>query len=51
MPTAAAVASPARIAISDHRCAAKVGGGGFDGPSHFTFRAAGDQLASMTMRA
>jgi SnoaL-like protein len=31
--------------------AAQVGGDGFTGPSHFTFRVAGDQLASMTIRA
>ena len=30
---------------------AQVGGDGFNGPSHFTFRAAGGQLASMTIRA
>jgi hypothetical protein len=30
---------------------AQVGGDGFNGPSHFTFRAAGDQLASMKIRA
>jgi hypothetical protein len=30
---------------------AQVGGDGFNGPSHFTFRTAGDQLASMTIRA
>jgi hypothetical protein len=30
---------------------AQVGGSGFNGPSHFTFRTAGDRLASMTIRA
>jgi ketosteroid isomerase-like protein len=30
---------------------ATVGGDGFNGPSHFTFRAAGDQVARMTIRA
>jgi hypothetical protein len=31
--------------------AASVGGGGFNGPSHFTFRIAGDRVARMTIRA
>jgi SnoaL-like domain len=30
---------------------AQVGGDGFNGPSHFTFRTSGGQLASMTIRA
>ena len=29
---------------------ATVGGGGFNGPSHFTFDVAGDRLARMTIR-
>jgi hypothetical protein len=29
---------------------AQVGGDGFNGPSHFTFRSAGDKLARMTIR-
>ena len=29
---------------------AQVGGDGFNGPSHFTFRAAGDKLARMAIR-
>jgi hypothetical protein len=31
--------------------AAEVGGNGFNGPSHFTFRVAGDGLERMTIRA
>ena len=31
--------------------AAEVGGNGFNGPSHFTFRVAGDRLERMTIRA
>ena len=30
---------------------ATVGGDGFNGPSHFTFQAAGDHVARMTIRA
>jgi hypothetical protein len=30
---------------------AQVGGDGFNGPSHFTFRVAGDHVESMTIRA
>jgi hypothetical protein len=30
---------------------AQVGGNGFNGPSHFTFRVAGDRVARMTIRA
>nr|WP_221374680.1 nuclear transport factor 2 family protein [Actinoplanes polyasparticus] len=30
---------------------AAVGGNGFNGPSHFTFRAAGDRVSRMTIRA
>ncbi len=30
---------------------AQVGGGGFNGPSHFTFEVAGDRVARMTIRA
>jgi SnoaL-like protein len=30
---------------------AAVAGGGFNGPSHFTFRVAGDRVARMTIRA
>jgi hypothetical protein len=30
---------------------AQVGGRGFNGPSHFTFRVAGDRVARMTIRA
>jgi hypothetical protein len=30
---------------------AQVGGDGFNGPSHFTFRLAGDQVTRMTIRA
>jgi hypothetical protein len=30
---------------------ATVAGGGFNGPSHFTFRVAGDRVARMTIRA
>jgi hypothetical protein len=31
--------------------AAQVGGDGFNGPSHFAFRVAGDRVARMTIRA
>ena len=31
--------------------AAQVGGGGFNGPSHFTFDVADDRVARMTIRA
>ncbi|GII27021.1 nuclear transport factor 2 family protein [Planotetraspora mira] len=31
--------------------AAQVGGDGFNGPSHFTFRVAGDRVSRMTIRA
>jgi hypothetical protein len=31
--------------------AAQVGGDGFNGPSHFTFRVEGDHLTRMTIRA
>jgi hypothetical protein len=31
--------------------AAQVGGNGFNGPSHFTFRVEGDRMARMTIRA
>jgi hypothetical protein len=30
---------------------ATVGGSGFNGPSHFTFRVSGDRVARMTIRA
>jgi hypothetical protein len=30
---------------------AQVGGGGFNGPSHFSFRVAGDLVERMTIRA
>ena len=30
---------------------AQVGGDGFNGPSHFSFRVAGDRVARMTIRA
>jgi hypothetical protein len=30
---------------------ADVAGGGFNGPSHFTFRVEGDRVARMTIRA
>ena len=30
---------------------ATVGGGGFNGPSHFTFQVAGDHVSRMTIRA
>jgi hypothetical protein len=30
---------------------AQVGGDGFNGPSHFTFRVVGDRVARMTIRA
>lgn len=30
---------------------AQVGGTGFNGPSHFTFRVAGDRVSRMTIRA
>jgi hypothetical protein len=39
-------ADPAETTVT-----AQVGGRGFNGPSHFTFRTAGDHLASMTIRA
>jgi hypothetical protein len=39
-------ADPAETTVT-----AQVGGRGFHGPSHFTFRTVGDQLASMTIRA
>jgi hypothetical protein len=35
----------------DHVVTATVGGGGFNGPSHFTFRVDGDHVARMTIRA
>jgi ketosteroid isomerase-like protein len=35
----------------DVTVAAEVGGNGFNGPSHFTFRVAGDRVARMTIRA
>jgi SnoaL-like domain len=38
-------------APADTVLTAQVGGDGFNGPSHFTFRTAGDKLASMTIRA
>ena len=31
--------------------AAQVGGNGFNGPSHFTFRVEGDRVSRMTIRA
>jgi hypothetical protein len=34
----------------DNVITAQVGGDGFNGPSHFTFRSAGDKLARMTIR-
>jgi hypothetical protein len=34
----------------DIEIAAQVGGDGFNGPSHFAFRAAGDKVARMTIR-
>jgi hypothetical protein len=39
-------ADPAKVTVT-----AQVGGSGFNGPSHFTFRTAGDRLACMTIRA
>jgi hypothetical protein len=36
---------------ADTTVAAQVGGDGFNGPSHFTFRIAGDRVARMTIRA
>jgi hypothetical protein len=35
----------------DTTVTAQVGGKGFNGPSHFTFRVAGDRLSRMTIRA
>jgi hypothetical protein len=35
----------------DTTVTAQVGGNGFNGPSHFTFRVAGDRVARMTIRA
>jgi hypothetical protein len=35
----------------DTTVAAQVGGRGFNGPSHFTFRVAGDHVSRMTIRA
>jgi hypothetical protein len=35
----------------DTTVTAQVGGRGFNGPSHFTFRVAGDRVARMTIRA
>jgi hypothetical protein len=35
----------------DTTVAAQVGGKGFNGPSHFTFRVAGDRVSRMTIRA
>jgi hypothetical protein len=35
----------------DTTVTAQVGGKGFNGPSHFTFRVAGDRVARMTIRA
>ena len=36
---------------ADTTVAAQVGGKGFNGPSHFTFRVSGDRVARMTIRA
>jgi hypothetical protein len=42
-------------AVADHDgetvVTAQVGGDGFNGPSHFAFRLAGDRVARMTIRA
>jgi hypothetical protein len=46
-PVAAALAA---ANANDTVITAQVGGDGFIGPSHFTFRAAGDKLARMTIR-
>jgi hypothetical protein len=35
----------------DTTVTATVGGSGFNGPSHFTFRVSGDRVARMTIRA
>jgi hypothetical protein len=35
----------------DYVVAATVGGGGFNGPSHFTFRVEGDRVSRMTICA
>jgi hypothetical protein len=35
----------------DTTVAAHVGGKGFNGPSHFTFRVEGDRVSRMTIRA
>jgi hypothetical protein len=35
----------------DYVVTADVSGGGFNGPSHFTFRVDGDRVARMTIRA
>jgi hypothetical protein len=35
----------------DHVVTATVGGNGFNGPSHFTFRLDGDRVSRMTIRA
>ncbi|SNY74487.1 nuclear transport factor 2 family protein [Paractinoplanes atraurantiacus] len=35
----------------DTTVTAEVGGNGFNGPSHFTFRVSGDRVSRMTIRA
>jgi hypothetical protein len=50
-PVAAALAAAnANANANDTVITALVGGDGFNGPSHFTFRAPGDKLARMTIR-
>jgi hypothetical protein len=36
---------------ADTTVTAQVGGSGFNGPSHFTFRVEGDRVSRMTIRA
>ena len=40
-----------QTAADDTTVTAQVGGNGFNGPSHFTFRVAGDRVSRMTIRA
>jgi hypothetical protein len=48
-----AVLTPTAVTSHDgeYVVTADVGGGGFNGPSHFTFRVDGDRVARMTIRA
>jgi SnoaL-like domain len=48
-----AVLTPTAVTSQDgeYVVTADVSGGGFNGPSHFTFRVDGDRVARMTIRA